>query len=180
MARARDRLIWGAAAAAAVALIAYVWTHRGAFAPLDADTSAPAYSAVTLDGDTVDLAQLRGRVVLLNVWATWCTPCVREMPALQRLYERHEADGLSVVAVSVDGSTPGLGAANVSEFVNDLDVTFTILLDPSGSIEETFRVRGLPTTFVIDREGRIREKVLGAREWDEPPHASDIRSLLDD
>lgn len=180
MAPARDRLTRVVVAAVVVALIAYAWTRRGAFAPLDSDTAAPPYSAVTLQGDTVSLADLRGRVVLLNVWATWCTPCVREMPALQRLYDAHHADGLEVVAVSVDGATPGLGATNVRQFVEDLGVSFTILLDPAGSIEEKFRVSGLPTTFVIDREGRVREKVLGAREWDQPPHAASIRSLLDD
>jgi peroxiredoxin len=179
MGRLRTFLTWGLIAAAIGLLLVFGWTSRGEYSPLDAGSRAPEYAAVSLDGDTLSLEDLRGRVVLLNVWATWCTPCVREMPALERLHEQHDAEGLSVVAVSVDASTPGLGAADVRRFVDDLGVTFTILLDPGGEIENRFRVSGLPMTFLIDREGRIRQRIVGAREWNEPDITAQIRELLD-
>jgi cytochrome c biogenesis protein CcmG, thiol:disulfide interchange protein DsbE len=169
-------------AAAAVILVsaALLWTLRGGFAPLDAGALAPEYAAVTLDGDSVRLSDLRGQVVLLNVWATWCTPCVREMPALQRLHEMLEPRGLAVVAVSVDAEGSAFGGDNdVRSFVEEFGLTFTVLRDASGRIESAFGVPGLPMTFVIDRDGRIQRKVLGAREWDDPELASDIESLLD-
>jgi cytochrome c biogenesis protein CcmG/thiol:disulfide interchange protein DsbE len=88
--------------------------------------------------------------------------------------------GLSVVAVSVDAEGPGLdGAAGVRSFVEELGLTFTILHDASGRIENAFGVTGLPMTFVIDRDGRIHRKVLGAREWDDPQLAAEIRGLLE-
>jgi peroxiredoxin len=179
MGRVRTGLTWGLIAVAIGGLIVFGWSRRGEYTPLDGGSEAPAYAAVSLAGDTVSLEGLRGRVVLLNVWATWCTPCIREMPALERLHRAHEAEGLSVVAVSVDASTPGLGAADVQRFVDDLGVSFTILLDPGGEIENKFRVSGLPMTYVIDREGRIRQRIVGAREWDEPEITAEIRKLLD-
>lgn len=179
MGRLRTGLTWGLIAAAIALLLVFGWSSRGDYSPLDSGSEAPDYAAVSLAGDTVSLEDLRGRVVLLNVWATWCTPCIREMPALERLHQQHEAEGLSVVAVSVDASTPGLGATDVQRFVDDLGVSFTILLDPGGEIENRFRVSGLPMTFLIDREGRIRQKIVGAREWNEPDITAQIRELLD-
>lgn len=162
-----------------MALVTLLWSQRGRFATGGIGGEAPAYAAATLSGDTVDLATLRGRVVLLNVWATWCAPCIREMPALQRLHERLEPEGLSVVAVSVDVEG-GFGAdADVHGFIEQFGLTFTVLRDASGRIEDAFGVAGLPTTFVIDRDGRIQRKVLGAREWDDPELAADIESLLE-
>jgi peroxiredoxin len=104
------------------------------------------------------------------------------MPALQRLYERFHDRGLEVLAVSVDAEVPAVGGAagDVAGFVRDLGLTFTILHDNSGAIERTFRVSGLPVTIVITRDGRIHRKVLGAREWDDPQHASEIEKLLAD
>lgn len=179
MGRFRTLLTWGLVAVASTLLLLFGWSSRGEYAPLDAGSRVPDYSAVTMTGDTVSLEDYRGRVVLLNVWATWCTPCVREMPALEQLHKAHEADGLSVVAVNVDASTPGLGMADVQRFIDDVGVTFTILLDPGGEIENRFRVSGLPMTFLIDREGRLRQKIVGAREWNEPDITAQIRELLD-
>jgi peroxiredoxin len=169
-----------------VALVAgfflFSWTQRGRFSPGDSGSVAPPYSAATLEGDTISLAGLEGKVVLLNIWATWCKPCVREMPALQRLHERLGPRGLEVVAVSVDTYVPAIraGGADIRGFADELGLTFTILHDPDGRIERLFRATGLPVTVVIDREGRIRERVFGAREWDEPQHASAIEKLLAD
>ena len=170
---------------AAGVLAALIWVNRDRFTPLDVGSRAPDYVARSLTGDSVALASFAGDVVLLNIWATWCRPCVVEMPALQRLHEELHDDGLRIVAVSVD-APPGLIGAfgqpggSVREFVDELGLTFTILHDPSGRIESRYQVNGLPTTYIIDRAGRIRRKVLGAAEWDHDAFAGQIRELLED
>lgn len=169
---------------AAVVLVTLIGINRDRFTPLDVGSRAPEYAALTLGGDTVRLSSFAGNVVLLNIWATWCLPCVREMPALQRLHEQLGDRGLSIVAVSVDepsalrGGVPGL-VEEVREFARGFDLTFTVLYDPSGGIQSRYQVNGLPTTFIIDRDGRIHRKVLGAAEWDEPPFVEQIRSMLE-
>lgn len=174
MARAAIVLLVGAASLAA-------WANRSRFTPADAGTDAPDYRAATLDGDTLALADLEGRVVLLNVWATWCAPCVREMPALQTLYDRYRDRGLEVVAVSVDAQLPGgSGTEDIARFASDLGLTFRILHDASGAVERAFNVPAVPVTIVITRDGRIHERVLGERAWDEPPYAAQIEKLLAD
>src|SRR5688500_1364907 len=100
--RTRNRLWRGALAFALASLLLLAWTQRDRFAPVGAGSRAPAYSAPTLDGQTVSLASLRGKVVVLNVWATWCRPCLQEMPALERLHQQLSSQGLAIVAVSVD------------------------------------------------------------------------------
>ena len=160
------------------ALVLALWSQRGNVGPVDVGAVAPSYAAATLAGDTLQLDALRGRVVLLNVWATWCAPCIEEMPALQRLHEQLAPRGLSVVAVSVDVAGPRTDA-DVLSFIDQFGLTFTVLRDASGRIEDAFGVAGLPTTFVIDRNGRIQRKVLGARDWDDPALASEIESLLE-
>ncbi|HEY0673461.1 MAG TPA: TlpA disulfide reductase family protein [Longimicrobiales bacterium] len=169
--RARKRLAWTALALSLISLMVLAWTQRDRFMPVAVGNRAPAYSAPDLSGQQVSLASLRGKVVVLNVWATWCRPCRAEMPALERLHQQLKSEGLEVVAVSVDApigtlTAPGRQGGDVRAFVDEFDLNFTVLHDRKGSIEELFLVQGLPTTFVIDREGRIAQKVIGAREWD--------------
>ncbi|MCI0437136.1 MAG: TlpA family protein disulfide reductase [Gemmatimonadetes bacterium] len=169
-----------AAVIAAAGLALFALRGQGGYGPVDTGARVPSYGAPSLDGDTVTLESLRGRVVLLNVWATWCKPCVREMPALQRLHEALDDEGLSVVAVSVDNAALMLGdtQGDVRAFIDQHGITFTVLLDPGSRIESTFRVTGLPMTFVIDREGVLRDRILGPREWDTPESLSGMRELL--
>ncbi|HEX2166757.1 MAG TPA: TlpA disulfide reductase family protein [Longimicrobiales bacterium] len=180
----RRRLVTASLVALVVVLSALIWMNRGQFTPLDIGSQAPEYRARSLDGDTVSLSSFAGEVVVLNVWATWCRPCVVEMPALQRLHDELAGDGLRVVAVSVDAPAGVVGSfgetgGNVKDFVDNLGLTFTVLHDPSGGIESRYQVNGLPTTYVIDRDGRIQRKVMGAREWDEPPLSDQIRQLVE-
>lgn len=174
------RSLWLGLVVATAAISVFAWTGRGGYGPLDVGSRAPHYAAISLGGDTVRLDDLRGEVVLVNVWATWCPPCVREMPSLQRLHDALAADGLRILAVNVD--KPGFGAdprALAEAFVAEYGLTFEILLDPEYRIESIFQLAGLPMTFVIDRRGTIRRKVLGAREWDGPGAVSEIRALLE-
>jgi cytochrome c biogenesis protein CcmG, thiol:disulfide interchange protein DsbE len=126
---------------------------------------APVYGARTLACDSVHLADLRGQVVLLNVWATWCPPCREEMPDLQEIYERHSARGLEIVGVSVDARNE---REAVRRFVEEYQLTFTIWHDPDDAVGGRFRVIGVPSTFLIGRDGVLLWRHVGPVTADDP------------
>ena len=134
--------------------------------PGQVGATAPDYGAIELDGDSIRLADLRGDVVLLNVWATWCHPCREEIPALQALHEQHAGRGLQVVGVSVDAG--GLADADrVRAFADEFGVTYPIWLDPNERVAREFFTIGVPTTVLIGRDGLIRWRHTGPiREGD--------------
>ena len=117
---------------------------------------APDFTLQTVAGETVTLSDLRGQVVVLNFWATWCPPCRAEMPALQEVYDARRADGLMVLAI--DQNEP---ADLVASFRDEFKLTFPLLLDPGYAVSDRYRIGVLPTTFFIDRGGVIRDVVLG-------------------
>ena len=121
--------------------------------------SAPSFALARLDGERVDLRTLRGTPLVLNFWATWCEPCRIEMPLLQSRYEAGRAQGLRVLAVNFDEAEP-----LVRSFVEDLGLTFDVLLDPGAYVQGLYRVRGYPTTFFVDARGVIRGHKVGALE----------------
>jgi len=141
---------------------------------IEVGTRAPDYSVRTLDGDTVAIRDFRGEVVLLNVWATWCAPCEQEMPSMQRLQEELGPQGLRVVAVSVDQADP----KSVRDWVDERNLTFTVLHDASGRIQQVYQTTGVPESFVLDRDGMILKKIIGATEWDHPAQKALFRRLL--
>lgn len=144
--------------------------------PVTVGSKAPEFEAYTLDDSTKKtLADYRGRVVLLNIWATWCPPCRVEMPSIQKLHEEFHDEGLSVVAVSIDN--PGMGTA-IRDFARDQGLTFEILHDPSGDIQRYYQTTGVPETFVIGSDGVIRRKVIAAADWHSPSNRASIASLL--
>ena len=132
--------------------------EQAGYQPLRTGDPAPDYAAPTLAGDTIRLADLAGRPVMLNVWATWCPPCREEMPALQQLYERFEGRGLRIVGVSVDSR--GAEAA-IARFVDEGGYTFTILHDPAEEVSRAFRTNGVPETYLIGADGRIVRRWIG-------------------
>ena len=165
-------------------LIVLGWTQRHRFTPLGVGSPAPEYATRTLSGEEVSLADYRGKVVLLNVWATWCPPCIREMPSMERAYQQLKDEGFEVLAVSVDApiGTPdilGNPGGDVKAFVTEFRLTFPILLDPEKRIEKKFSTIGLPTTFILDRSGRIARIELGGKQWDSAENIAFLRSLLD-
>lgn len=122
---------------------------------------APDFTLPALSGAPIRLSDLRGKVVLLNFWVTWCGPCRTEMPTLDALYQRYKERGLEVLAVNLDvDSTVDVGA-----FVREVGVTFRVGLDPSSSTARTYQVLGLPTTYLIDRAGNVVVKEAGVRDW---------------
>jgi peroxiredoxin len=112
----------------------------------------PDYAARDLDGAPVRLAELRGEVVLLNVWATWCYPCRREMPGLEELHRELEGAGLRVIAVSVDAAG---AAGEIRDFLDELGLTMAILHDSRGDVSRTFSTMGVPETFLIGADGTL-------------------------
>ena len=114
----------------------------------------------SLTGQAVSLRDFRGRVVFLNFWATWCEPCKVEMPLMQRLYNNLKEKGLVVVAVDLRDHD-----RVVRQFVQDLGLTFPVLLDRDGSVSKSYRVTQIPTSYLIDREGKLVGKVIGPRDW---------------
>lgn len=119
---------------------------------------APSYQATTVAGDTVRLEQLRGQVVMLNVWATWCEPCRDEMPALERLHREYGPQGLQVVASSIDLRNAD---REVREFVSQYGLTFTVLRDPDNRVSRVFLLPGVPNTILIDRKGTVVHRWIG-------------------
>lgn len=173
----------GVVAALLVGLIALGWTQRGRFTAAEVGAIAPDFSLVDIDGQMVSLQQYRGQVVLLNFWATWCPPCVHEMPSMERIYQSLRDRGFVVLGVSVDvdpgdADAEGRSQGIVREYVDRLEVTFPILLDPHGQVEGAYDVSGLPTTYVIGRDGRIEGRIVGAREWDSAEYRARLEELL--
>jgi peroxiredoxin len=121
----------------------------------------PAYGSLSLSGDSVSLASLRGKTVLLNVWATWCHPCRQEIPELQAIHERYKARGLELVGVSIDAD----GNDDViRQFMRDFRMTYPIWRDPDERVSTQFLVVGVPATFLIDRQGVLRWRKTGPIE----------------
>ena len=125
---------------------------------IDVGAAMPEYSAMNLDGSKFDLAGRRGKVVLLNVWATWCGPCIYEIPELQRIHDAYAARGFEVVGVSVDES----GIESVKEFVQDKSMRYPVALDPQGKLANLLQTSVLPTSVLVDRGGKIIWKKYGA------------------
>jgi peroxiredoxin len=127
-----------------------------------------------LAGRPVHLAALRGKVVFINVWATWCPPCIEEMPTIQRLYERLHDRGVAVLAISIDA----LGAQVVAPFMEQYGLTFPALLDPTERIVHLYHTGGVPESFVVDKQGRLVDKVVGPRDWAHPQVIAMFERLL--
>lgn len=138
---------------------------------------APELKLEDLDGKPLRLADLRGKVVLVNFWATWCPPCRREMPSLQRLYQSLPRERFEVLAVNV-----GEDDGTVFAFTGTLDPapTFPLLLDRDSQVIRKWPVKGLPSSFVIDQQGRVALRAVGGRDFDSPAVAGQVRALIEE
>lgn len=175
----KQQVIGVIAVLASIAAIAYGIDrgfHNEMF-PVAVGSDAPDFRAATLDAKPLEktLADYKGQVVLLNVWATWCLPCRVEMPSIEKLHEAYAPKGLKIVAVSIDD--PGTDK-QIRDFVKSFGLTFQILHDPKNVISEHYQVGGYPETFVIGRDGVIRKKVMEATDWNSPENRALIERLL--
>ena len=123
--------------------------------------AAPEFSLPDLAGKTVHLKALRGKLVLLNFWATWCGPCREEMPGMERLFRAYQDKGFAVVAVNLHESVK-----TVRPFVQELKLSFPTVLDVEGSVSREYGVRALPVTFLVGRDGNIVWRAIGGRDWE--------------
>ena len=134
---------------------------------------AKPFSVDTPAGKGLTLRDLRGKVVLLNFWATWCPPCLREMPSMEGAHQRYRARGLAVVAISVDADP-----AVVPPYLKERKITFPIGFDPKSRVADDYGVRALPATFLIDRAGQLAALAMGPREWDGPAARAVFDAML--
>ncbi len=144
--------------------------------PIQIGSKAPDFTAIdAASGRTVSLGDdYQGRVTLVNIWATWCEPCKEEIPALDSLNRALSDQGFRVVAVSIDAGE----TAEVKEFIDQFGVSFDVLHDPDGRIKQVYQTRGVPESFLIDREGRIRRIVYGAHPWASTANRRIVTALL--
>jgi cytochrome c biogenesis protein CcmG, thiol:disulfide interchange protein DsbE len=119
---------------------------------------APDFTLSTLDGGEISLADFSGQPILINLWASWCGPCRAEMPAMQAMYEMYKADGFMILAINATNQD---NLKDVSEFVDEFDLTFPILLDSNGDVSIAYQLQALPTSFFVDKIGIIQEVVIG-------------------
>ena len=124
-----------------------------------------------VQGHLVRLADLRGRPVLINIWATWCYPCREEMPSMNALYKDYSARGLAMVAIATDEG----GKPVVTPFIQTYGLTFPVLLDPQDTVGTQLQVPGIPTSYLLDKRGRVIDLVIGARDW----YSRKIRHLIE-
>ena len=171
-------LLWISLALAPLLVIGGMWLTRE---PADSGDTAPRigkpladFTLPDLQGHAVQLAALRGKVVFVNVWATWCPPCIEEMPTIQQLYERLHGRGLEILAVSLDA----LGAQVVAPFMQSRRLSFPTLLDPKNLVQRLYRTTGVPESFIVDKRGILVEKVVGPRDWVHPQLLAQFERLL--
>ena len=138
-----------------------IFAKMGAVLPKH-EKPAPNFKLLTPNGKSISLSDFKGKTVLLNFWATWCTPCKKELPSMQRLYEDLKLDGFEIVAISIDRDKK----ERVHKYMEEYNLTFPVLLDPSQKVRKDYFILGLPTSYLIGKDGKLKGFISGAREWD--------------
>lgn len=172
MGRSSPRFVWLAAVVLGFLMVAGAWIGRDRFRPLGPGARAPDFTYPDLSGRPVSLSDHRGKVVVVNIWATWCPPCRAEMPSMERVYRQLSDRGFEILAVSIDRpegerDLTGNPGGNIGAFADSLGLTFPILHDVEGGIQRLYQTTGVPESFVIAADGTIHRKLFGAAEWDE-------------
>ena len=135
---------------------------------------APDFELKDIYGKPVRLSQFKGKPILINFWATWCGPCKEELPSMQRLHDASRQNGgIQILAVSIDR----FNLEKVNDYVKELNLTFPVLLDKDRQARKSYFVRGLPTSYLVDAEGKLQGFISGARQWDSPT-AKQVFQLL--
>jgi peroxiredoxin len=174
----RAQLLPVAVAVLAVAAVLgwYVMSTRPtSSALLRSGEPVPEFTLSRLEGGELSLRELRGKVVYVNLWATWCAPCKEEVPALQRLYAELHDEGFEIVAPSIDVRAD---VGKITQFRDEYGLGYPIVLDPDRSVYLRYGATGVPETYLIDAEGRLAEAYIGPRDFDDPRYARAIRELL--
>lgn len=141
--------------------------------PMPDKKVAPGFELSDMDGEKRKLSDYKGKPVIINFWATWCPPCRAELPAMNRAWEKIKKENIEMLAVNV-----GEDEDTIFAFTGEYPIDFTVLLDETGEEIKKWPIRGLPTTFVLDKEGRIVYRAIGGREWDDEKLLNMVRKLL--
>jgi peroxiredoxin len=168
------RLALGLAATVVAVVLAALLVSEPSPDPIRAGQPAPAFELPLVDGGAVSLASLRGRIVLLNFWATWCKPCEDEMPAMQRLHGALAGPDFELIAISVDASRD-----DVAKFRDRLGLTFPIARDPDKKVSDAYQSYRFPESYLIDRDGTILSRYIGPRDWDADLYVDRIRRVIE-
>lgn len=160
---------------AVIAMAAVYALLAGSSTPLllGRGSAAPDFELLRLSGESLVLTELRGQVVLVNFWATWCKPCEDEMPAMERLYRALHPDGFELLAISVDEDE-----TVVARFRDEMGISFPILLDPTRAVSSRYQAFRFPESFLIGRDGFVVERYVGPKEWGTPAYVARVRRLL--
>ena len=142
-------------------------------ARVPAGTVAAPFNLKSLDGPSVQLADMRGKVVVVNFWATWCGPCKEEMPAFERLRQRLDPERVALLTITTDLQRDG-----IKQFLANLHVQLPVLFDERQDVSQAYLVRALPTTVLIDREGNLVGRAVGPREWDAPQTLQLLQGMM--
>jgi peroxiredoxin len=163
---------------ACVLLIVFLRQERGSIIKtakmIQPGFKVPSFTFPDINGKEVSLSDQRGKVILVNVWATWCPPCRREMPSMQRLYEKFKGKNFEILAVSIDSE----GREAVEPFMRKMNLTFPALLDPGETIRSLYGITGVPESFIIDQQGILVEKIIGPVNWATPEVFRFIQDLI--
>jgi peroxiredoxin len=135
---------------------------------------APDFVLNGIDGKSVRLSDYRGKVVFLNFWATWCPPCRSEMPSIERLNRKMDGHDFVILAVSIDG----FETTQLKNMISPSNYTFTVLHDPEQKVADIYLISGIPTTYIIDKDGMIVDKSVGAEYWDSDKRIKQLLSLV--
>ena len=157
---------------------AAITRFAGDVARVEVGARAPEFRVTDIaTGDTVSLRErYAGKVTLVNIWATWCVPCRAEMPSMEQLYTELGPRGFEIAAVSIDEAP----AEDVRDFAVELKLTFDILHDRSTRIQQAYQTTGVPESFLLNREGRIVKRVIGAHDWNSPANRALVQRLLEE
>ncbi|MDH5637288.1 MAG: TlpA family protein disulfide reductase [Nitrospinota bacterium] len=136
--------------------------HPGGEAPMQGKM-APDFTLPALGGETLRLADYKGKLVFLNIWATWCAPCREEMPSMQRLAEKLAGGNFAMITISIDEKTE-----DVEKFVKELGLTFPVGMDPAQEVAAQYKITGVPETYIISPDGVVNHHLIGPGDWDEP------------
>ncbi|MBQ0783728.1 MAG: TlpA family protein disulfide reductase [Amphritea sp.] len=141
-----------------------------------ADSFYDKLQVTDIDGSSVDLNTYKGGIVLVNFWATWCPPCIKEMPSMQRLQQQFEPEKFQIVAINM-----GQSATTVESFLMEQSFEFDlpVYLDDMGRAFTDMKIQGMPSSFLLDTNGNLIETIVGAREWDHPGNVEALQALID-
>lgn len=149
--------------------------HESPEPALRMGAAAPDFALPLEGGGQVSLAGLRGKVVFVNFWATWCAPCRMEAPSLQRLYKTLRSEGFEVLGISIDKAQDGEA---IGRFKHDFSLDFPIPLDPAKKVYDQYQASGVPETYLVDVDGKILERFVGPQNWDDPRYVREIRRAI--